>query len=145
MARTRETQAGTAATSGQQFTATIRRVMHIGPRTKRHRKSALIRGSQDVIADIRETITYAATVPGYYTEATSSALAPGFAAVNSWSKHVDGGRINSVQCSYLTSLSPWEFTALLGEMVDAGITNVGEGERWFAARRDADIAAFIAC
>ena len=52
-------------------------------------------------------------------------------------KHVEGGRINPSQRSYLQSLSPWHLAALLGEMADAGVTNAGEGERWLEARRDA--------
>jgi hypothetical protein len=57
-------------------------------------------------------------------------------------KHVEGGRINPSQRSYLQSLSPWHLAALLGEMADAGVTNAGEGERRLEARRDAGITAW---
>jgi hypothetical protein len=130
-------------TNGQQFADALRKVMHIGPRTRQRRKHPLgVSSKQDVTAEALEAVENAHIYPGYYSEPTSRALAYGWSAVTSWNKHVEGYRIDSTQRAYLTSLSPWQFTALLGEMVDAGISNVGEGERWFAARRSADVAAW---
>jgi hypothetical protein len=134
----------TNGTAGQNLTDTLRKMMHIGPRTRQFRKHPLIAGKQNVNREVIEIITNSNNYPGYYPVATSDILNAGRYAVSSWDKHVDGYRINATQRAYLTSLSPWDFTALLGEMTDAGITNTGEGERWFAARCGSDVAAWDA-
>lgn len=122
-------------TEGQQLAATLHRIKHIGPRTRQHR------GHLNMRDDIIESIRLAATMPGYYSPHTQEALSIGFVAVNAWTKHVEGYRLPGEQTAELMALSPWQFTALLGEMVDAGISNTGEAERWFRARRTARIAA----
>lgn len=130
-------------TNGQQLADALRKVMHIGPRTRKLRKNPF-GGShkENLIEAILEAVITSNRYPGCYAEATTKALSHGWSAVTSWNKHVEGYRIDGAQRAYLTSLSPWQFTALLGQMVDAGIANVGEGERWFAERRSADIAAW---
>lgn len=135
----------TSKTNGQQLAATLRRIHHIGTRTRQTRKDPLgTKAKQNVIADAMASIDQAALHPGCYTKPTEDALKTGWAAVSGWYKHVEGYRLNGAQTAYLKSLTPWQFTALLGEMVDAGISNVGEAERWFAARQNADIAAWNA-
>lgn len=117
------------ATQGQQLADTLRRIKHIGSRTRQ------VRGRINMRNDVIESIRFAATMPGYYSPHIQEALSVGFVAVNSWTKHVEGYRLPGEQVAELMALSPWQFTALLGEMVDAGITNTGEAERWFTARR----------
>ncbi|MEV8636834.1 hypothetical protein AB0395_34850 [Streptosporangium sp. NPDC051023] len=123
-------------TTGQTFATTLRATLHIGPRTRRRRAGL------DVVDDMLEQVTLAATLPGYHAPARQEALAPGFAAVLAWRKHVDGYRIDGTQRAYLVSVSPWRFAAILGDMIDAGVSNSGEGERYFAARADRDRAAW---
>jgi hypothetical protein len=132
-------------TNGQQLADALRKVMHIGPRTRQIRKGPFGGSTKEnVITEVLEAVINSNNYPGYYSEPTSKALAFGWSAVTSWNKHVEGYRIDGTQRAYLTSLSPWQFTALLGEMVDAGVSNNYEGERWFAARRSADVAAWNA-
>ena len=137
-------------TDGQQFTQTLRKISQIGPRTRQHRdypgsrKSDGYTTQQDVIRWALDTVTWA-VCDGAYSNHENDLLRLGWGAVCSWHKHVEGYRLDASQHAYLTSLSPWEFTALLGEMVDAGIANVGEGERWFEERRAQAIAAWRNC
>ena len=118
----------TTATQGQQLANTLRRIKHIGPRTRQQR------GHLNMRDDIIESIRLAATMPGYYSPRIQEALSVAFVAANAWTKHVEGYRLSGTQIAELKALSPWRFTALLGEMVDAGITNSGEAERWFRTR-----------
>jgi hypothetical protein len=80
-----------------------------------------------------EAIHFAATRPGYYTDRTHDALHPAYGAALAYTKHVTGYRISGTLAYHINSLSPWHFAALLGDMVDAGVTNTGEGERFFQA------------
>jgi hypothetical protein len=125
----------TEQTPGQQITAALRRYFHIGPRTRQTRKG------QAMVEAMLEAIELTREYNAIYAPATQEAFALGKSAVASWRKHVGGYRLPGQQIAALRALSPWNMTALLGEMVDAEITNVGEGERWFAARRHIDIAA----
>jgi hypothetical protein len=108
-------------------TATLRKYFHISPRTRR------FRGNDDLFARMLESVELAATQPGYFNETTEQALHPAFGAVLAYRKHVDGYRIDGMTISRIKSLSPWQFAALIGQMVDAGVTNTGEGERFFRA------------
>jgi hypothetical protein len=45
------------------------------------------------------------------------------------------GRGKAATVTHINALSPYQFCNLLGRMVDAGITNVGEGEQFFAQLR----------
>jgi hypothetical protein len=118
-------------TAGQDLTATLRRYFHVGPRSRRYRKDRW--GIQcDLHEDMLHAITNAATIPGYYTQATQDTLRAGFAAMLSYRKHVDGYRIDGTLRYRVTTMSPWRFAALLGDMVDASVTCTGDGERFFA-------------
>jgi hypothetical protein len=134
----------TAKTTGQQLTAALRRLHHIGPRILRLRKERGYTRRQNIVDQAIETIVTAVSYPGYYTGQTHDALSSGYRAILGWSKHVGGYRLDPTQIAYLNSLTPWEFTALLGEMVDADINTTGDAERWFAARRAQDVAAWEA-
>ena len=78
---------------------------------------------------IRNSVQY----PGYYNEATTEALRPGYGVALSWDKHVTGGRVMPLLAYRLSQMTPYQFAAYLGRMVDAGITNVGEAETFFRA------------
>lgn len=79
-----------------------------------------------------EAINFAASYPGYYCEGTQSALAPGFGAALAYDKHVRGYRISGTLAMRINAMSPWQFAALLGQMVDAGIETTGAGEQFFS-------------
>jgi hypothetical protein len=51
----------------------------------------------------------------------------------SYRKHYDGYRMDPALRRHISEMSAWQFAALLGRMVDAGVANTGDGERFFAA------------
>lgn len=121
----------TTTTAGAELTATLRRYFSVGARSRRYRDDGY--GMRhDLHAEMVEALMLAAQYPGYYGEATQSALQPGFAAALAYQKHVDGYRIDGSLRFAIMELSPWRFAALLGDMVDAGVTCTGDGERFFA-------------
>lgn len=116
-------------TAGQELADELRRYFRVGTRTRRYRT---VRGHRtDLHADMIEAINLACTMPGYYTERTEKPLRVAGGVYLSWLKHVGGYRIDGMLRLRLTQMSPWQLADLLGRMVDAGITNVGEGEQFF--------------
>ena len=122
-------------TPGQALAAALRRYFSVGPRTRRYRTRDGYR--RDLHREMVEALMYAAQYPGYYSEATQTALRPGFGAALSYDKHVNGYRIDGTVRQRISDMTPWHFAALLGEMVDAGVTCTGDGERFFAQMRSA--------
>ena len=121
----------TQNTAGQALTATLRRYFSIGTRTRRYRTDS--NGLRcDLHRDMIEALTFAATMPGYYTERTESALKAGFGTALAYEKHVMGYRISGALAAEINGMSAWNFAALLGQMVDAGVTTTGAGERFFS-------------
>lgn len=118
-------------TAGQELTATLRRYFSVGTRTRRYRTDRY-GYRQDMHASMIESIMNAAQYPGYYCEGTQEALRAGFGTALAYDKHVNGYRIDGTLRHAITTMSPWQFAALLGQMVDAGVTNTGEGERFFS-------------
>jgi hypothetical protein len=116
-------------TKGQQFAKTMRNNLGIGARTHRHRKGV------DLHAEILECIRNATYYPGYYTGERAELFQAAFGAQVSYGKHIAGYRADAKVVAHINALTPWQFCALLGDMVDAGINNVGEGERFFAELR----------
>lgn len=112
-------------TTGQELAATLRKSFRIGPRTRDYRDGRSLK------ADLLESIENAITYPGYYGPERTELSRAASGALRSYQKHVDGYRIDGELRMHIVDLSPWYFAALLGDMVDAGITNVGEGERYF--------------
>lgn len=125
----------TQQTAGQVLTAEIRRYFRINSRTR------TTRNGQNLRAEIIDMLQLANTLPGYYSEATHVALNGTYGIYLSWMKHIDGYRIDGMLRYRLTSMTPWEFSALLGQMLDAGVTNVGEGETFFANMSRETVAA----
>jgi hypothetical protein len=113
-------------TAGQELTATLRRYFSVGPRTRRYRKGT------DLHREMIEALYLAAQYPGYYCQATQDAFHAGFGAALSYSKHVSGYRISGTLAAQIQTMSPWNFAAMLGQMVDAGVENTGTGERFFS-------------
>jgi hypothetical protein len=120
----------TTTTAGQELTAALRRYFSVGTRTRRYRKSNGYRA--DLHRDMIEAIMNAAQFPGYFCEGTQNALSAGFGTALSYEKHVSGYRVSGTLAYRINSMSPWQFAALLGRMVDAGVTCTGDGERFFS-------------
>ena len=117
-------------TVGQDLAVALRRYFSVGTRTRRYRPRDGYR--HDLHKDMIEALHFAAQYPGYYTDATEAALRPGFGAALAYNKHVNGYRIDGTLRFTIMEMSPWQFAALLGRMVDAGVTCTGDGERFFA-------------
>jgi hypothetical protein len=115
-------------TAGQALTAELRWYFRIGPRTRQYRDSKYTRLADRMV----EAIAEAATLPGCYSPRTAEPLSKGYAVAIGYSKHVKGYRINPTKIAAITAMSPWRFAGFLGEMVDAGITNTGEAERFYS-------------
>jgi hypothetical protein len=114
-------------TAAAEFTATVARYFHINSRTRRFRKGL------DIKAEIVESVQLAATVQGYYAEGTQAALRLAFAPVCGYRKHIIGCRINGVTVSKIRDMTPWEFTQMLADMIDKGVSNAFEAELYFQA------------
>lgn len=122
--------ADTTATAGQQLTAALRYYFSIGTRTRRYRTRDGYR--QDLHTSMIEALTNAAQYDGYFSEAIQTALRPGSGTARSYDKHVGGYRIDGTLAYEINKMSAWQFSALLGQMVDAGVQTTGDGERYFA-------------
>jgi hypothetical protein len=120
-------------TKGQRFAKDMRKNLAIGTRTRRW-GSRVFKGS-DLHRMILECIAEATHYDGMYSEARTELFRAAFPALCSYEKHILGGRADAVLVAHCNSLTPWQLCNLLGDMVDAGITNVGEGERFFAEKR----------
>lgn len=116
-------------TKGQQFAKDMRKNLGIGTRTRRHRKGV------DLHAEILECIRNATYYPGCYTERREAIFRTAFGALLSYDKHIAGYRVDGKVISHISNLSPYQFCNLLGRMIDAEITNVGEGEQFFSQLR----------
>lgn len=116
----------TEQTAGQKLTAEIRRYFSIGTRTRRFRKS------ENVCEHIIESLQYATVYPGFFAERTQTTFRTGYTVACAYAKHVGGYRICATKIAAIRAMSPWRFAAFLGEMLDAGFTNMGEAEDFFA-------------
>ncbi|MFF8589907.1 hypothetical protein ACF061_00460 [Streptomyces sp. NPDC015220] len=117
------------STKGQNFAREMRTHLHIGARTRRYRKGS------DLHAQILESITSAAWHEGSHDAARQETFRTALGAWMSYEKHIAGYRADCKVISHIKGLTPYQFCALLGDMIDAGISNVGEGERFFAQLR----------
>jgi hypothetical protein len=114
-------------TAAVEFRTTVARYFHINSRTRHYRKGL------DVKAEIVEAVQLAATVPGYYSEATQQGLRVAFAAICGYRKHILGCRISGVTISKINDMTPWQFTLMLADMIDKGVSNAFEAELYFQA------------
>jgi hypothetical protein len=115
----------TEKTAGQKLTDTLRHYFKVGPRTRRYR------GRQDLHADMIEMIELNNQYPGYYNPAQTAALQPGYAVTLNYRKHIGGHRVAPMVYRQISEMTAWQFAALLGRMVDAGVSNTYEGELYF--------------
>ena len=112
-------------TAGQQLAATLCRIKQVGGRTRTTRDGINLKN--DMLDSLRNEFNF----PGYYEGETQAALRPAMPVLHAWEKHVLGFRIDGVLAYRLSALTPYQFAAYLGRMVDAGITNNGEAEVFF--------------
>ena len=117
-----------AQTPGAALAAELRRYFSVGPRTRRYRTRDGWR--QDLHDRMVEAIENAAHYRGYYHEPMQTALREASSVAHSYRKHVEGYRINAEKVAAIHAMTAWQFAAFLGQMVDAGIENVGQGEQF---------------
>jgi hypothetical protein len=118
------------STKGQIFAREMRSYLQIGPRTRRFNTKKWI---EDGHRDVLHLIAEANNNPGMRNAAREAIFQTAYAALCSWEKHIGGYRADAVLVSRINSMTPYQFVGLLGDMIDAEITNVGQGERFFAA------------
>ena len=122
-------------TAGQDFTAELRTMLSIGPRTRWYRRNRF--GDQltreAVIGRVFTSLNYR----GYDDERRTAIFAAAHSALCAWNKHVEGFRIDPTLRREITEQSPWNWTAYLGSMIDTGYTNSFEFELWFREQRQA--------
>lgn len=113
-------------TQGRELANSLRKCFQVGTRTRRYR------AGNDLHADMIEALRNATVYPGYYQGARHDLFAAAWGVYNAYLKHVEGYRIDGVLRMRITSLTPYAFAALLGDMLDAGVQTTGDGERFFA-------------
>lgn len=112
-------------TNGQRFARRMRGNLGIGPRTRRHR------AGRNMHKDILECIANNAWIPGYYSDDRSELFGFAYGSWLAYDKHISGRRVDGNLIALIDAMSPWKFCALLGQMIDANVTNVGQGEQFF--------------
>lgn len=117
-------------TAGQILTAALRKNFGIGTRTSRYGK--VFGHRTDLHTAMVEAIENAVQLPGYYGPEKTEVFRTAWGAAMSYRKHVGGYRIDGVLAMRINALSAYQFAALLGRMVDAGVATTGDGERFFA-------------
>lgn len=122
-------------TAGAEFAKTIRKSLHIGPRTRTYRDGLNLK------TEILEAIANANNYPGYYSEAKTAVYRSAYMALINYSKHVKGGRVDPMVSYEIQMMSPWQFAGLFADMIDAGVSNTGEGEDYFRRMRQSQMVA----
>jgi hypothetical protein len=120
------------STPGQALAAEIRKMYGIGTRTRwGAERTCRILQREEIIGDIREAV---GEFRGGESESRTAILDAARPALRAWGKFIEGYRIDAYARFAITSRSPWQFAAFLGEMVDSGCANMGEFEQWFATK-----------
>lgn len=114
---------------GQEFAAEMRHFLSIGTRTRRDRKGL------DLHREIADWIKSAAMEPGSVHPDQEAAFRPAFNAACSWFKWINLGRADYTVIEYVNSLSPYQFCAFLGQMIDDGITTTSQAGTYFSEMR----------
>ena len=117
----------TTQTAGQTFALAAYKNLGVSPRTSKN-AAALKR---DMLAAVETACTYA----GSYSDERTATFRTAYAVVAGYRKHIDGYRVDGVVRYQIGQMSPYRFAAFLGQQVDAGVTNVGDAERFYAAMR----------
>lgn len=118
------------STKGQIFTREMRTYLQVGPRTRRFNSK---KWTEDGHRDVLRLIAESSYNPGMRNAEREAIFQTASAALRSWEKHIDGYRADATLVAHINSMTPHQFIGLIGDMIDAEISNVGEGERYFAA------------
>lgn len=116
------------STKGQNFAREMRTHLRIGVRTRRFDSK---KWQRDGHRDVMQAIADANNYPGSMNAEREAIFQTAFSALCSWEKHIDGYRADAALVSHINQMTPHQFVGLIGHMVDAGITNAGEGEQFF--------------
>lgn len=116
-------------TKGEEFTQLMRYFLSIGTRTRRDRKGG------DLHRTIVEWVKSAAMERGTLPAAEEAVFAAGFDAACSWFKWIKLGRADYTVCEYVDSLSPYQFCAFLGQMIDDEIKTTSQAGTYFSEMR----------
>lgn len=103
----------------------VRTAKRINGRSRDHRDGYSLKAQ--MIEDIFNSNNY----PGYFGPERSELYHEAFGVALAYNKHVNGYRIDGLLRFRIDSMTPWQFAGFLGEMIDAGVTNCGEGEIFF--------------
>lgn len=117
------------STKGQTFAREMRAHLHIGARTRRFNRK---KWTEDGHRDVMQAIADANNHPGSTTAEREVIFQTAFSALCSWEKHILNGRADAGLVAHINQMTPYQFVGLIGDMVDAGVSNVGEGEQYFA-------------
>jgi hypothetical protein len=130
-------------TAGQALTAELRKMYSLSSRTRWGRSNgrARIVKRDYMLNDIRDAIDQ---YRGIESAERTAIFDKAHTALAAYGKFVDNYRIDGLLRCEITTTTPWQFTAFLGEMVDSGCTNMAEFEMWFAARTRSLYAARVA-
>lgn len=129
------TTEGKTMSTGTEFAKMVRKNFGISARTRTYRNG------MNMKTEILEAIANSNNYPGYYNESKTALFRPAYAALVSYSKHVGGGRVDPMVAYEIEMMSPWQFAGLIGDMIDAGVTNTGEGEEFFRTMRQSQVVA----
>lgn len=121
--------------TGTDFAKMVRKYFGMSSRTRTYRAG---RNMKD---EILEAIATSNNYPGYYNETQTKLFSAAYPVFNSYLKHVKGYRVDGMVAYHIEKMTPWQFAAFLGEMIDAGITNAYEGEMYFKSMREVAHAA----
>jgi hypothetical protein len=118
------------STKGQIFAREMRSYLHIGARTRRFDSKKWMK---DGHRDVMDLIAESSYDPGMRSADSEAIFQTASAALRSWEKHIDGYRADAALVSRINSMTPHQFVGLIADMIDAEISNVFEGEQFFAA------------
>ena len=105
----------------------IRTSARINTRTRDRREGGSLK------LEMVEAIFNSNNYPGFYNPARTALYSAAFGTAVAYQKHVLGYRISGDLAFRISQMSPWEFSGMLGSMIDAGIANTGQGEMFFSA------------
>jgi hypothetical protein len=116
-------------TQGQQFAHDMRHFLSIGTRTRRDRKGL------DLHREIADWVRVAAMEHGTLDPSQEESFRPAYDVACSWFKWIKLGRADYTVCEYINNLTPYQFCAFLGRMIDAGITSTSQAGQYFSEMR----------
>lgn len=116
-------------TKGQKFAIEMRHFLSIGTRTQRTRRGL------DLHRTIVEWVKSAAMEPGSLHPDQEAAFRTAFGAACSWFKWIKLGRADYTVIEHIDSLSPYQFCAFLGQMIDDEVKTTSQAGTYFSEMR----------